>query len=156
MSLLIFLIYVFKNVYYFYSACSNPTNVFLVIVLSMIIGKGAWYWDRWIWSVRSLVGQKIYMKTKGLHICQQIPLRSKIPTYIYVFFLNFLASSDDRKISIKKRRIYFNSGFVSSYETTLDSMISYSLLRWLRTRKTKIKMYTNSTKMFTLNRVSFS
>ena len=29
-----------KNVYYLYSACSNPTNVVLVIVLSMIIGKG--------------------------------------------------------------------------------------------------------------------
>ena len=35
-----------KNVYYLYSACSNPTNVVLLIVLSMIIGKGAWYWDR--------------------------------------------------------------------------------------------------------------
>ena len=35
-----------KNVYYLYSACSNPTNVVLVIGLSMIIGKGAWYWDR--------------------------------------------------------------------------------------------------------------
>ena len=30
-----------KNVYYLYSACSNPTNVVLVIVLSMLIGKGA-------------------------------------------------------------------------------------------------------------------
>ena len=30
-----------KNVYYLYSACSNPTNVVLVTVLSMIIGKGA-------------------------------------------------------------------------------------------------------------------
>ena len=29
-----------KNVYHLYSACSNPTNVVLVIVLSMIIGKG--------------------------------------------------------------------------------------------------------------------
>ena len=29
-----------KNVYYLYSACSNPTNVVLVIVLSMITGKG--------------------------------------------------------------------------------------------------------------------
>ena len=29
-----------KNVYYLYSACSNPTDVVLVIVLSMIIGKG--------------------------------------------------------------------------------------------------------------------
>jgi hypothetical protein len=29
-----------------YSACSNPTNVVLMIALSMIIGKGAWYWDR--------------------------------------------------------------------------------------------------------------
>jgi hypothetical protein len=27
-----------KNVYYLYSACSNPTNVVLMIVLSMIIG----------------------------------------------------------------------------------------------------------------------
>ena len=30
-----------KNVYYLYSACSNRTNVVLVIVLRMIIGKGA-------------------------------------------------------------------------------------------------------------------
>ena len=30
-----------KNVYYLYSACSNPTNVVLLIVLSMITGKGA-------------------------------------------------------------------------------------------------------------------
>jgi hypothetical protein len=29
-----------KNVYYLYSACSNPTNVVSVIVLSMIIGTG--------------------------------------------------------------------------------------------------------------------
>ena len=29
-----------KNVNYLYSACSNPTNVVLVIVLSMIISKG--------------------------------------------------------------------------------------------------------------------
>ena len=29
-----------KNVYYLYSACSNPTNVVLVIFLSIIIGKG--------------------------------------------------------------------------------------------------------------------
>ena len=29
-----------KNVYYLYSACSNPINVVLVIVLSMIVGKG--------------------------------------------------------------------------------------------------------------------
>jgi hypothetical protein len=36
----------FKNVYYLYSACSNPTDVVLLIVLSMIIGKSAWYWDR--------------------------------------------------------------------------------------------------------------
>jgi hypothetical protein len=35
-----------KNVNYLYSPCSNPTNVVLVIVLSIIIGKGAWYWDR--------------------------------------------------------------------------------------------------------------
>jgi hypothetical protein len=34
----------FKNVYYLYSACSNPTDVVLLIVLSMIIGKSAWYW----------------------------------------------------------------------------------------------------------------
>ena len=27
-------------------SCSNPTNVVLVIVLSMIIGNGAKYWDR--------------------------------------------------------------------------------------------------------------
>ena len=40
-----------KNAYYLYSACSNPTNVVLVSVLSMIIGKGAWYWDRQSWSV---------------------------------------------------------------------------------------------------------
>jgi hypothetical protein len=26
--------------------CSNPSNVVLVIVWSIIIGKGAWYWDR--------------------------------------------------------------------------------------------------------------
>jgi hypothetical protein len=30
-----------KNVYYLYSACSNPTNVVLLVVLSMIIGKDA-------------------------------------------------------------------------------------------------------------------
>ena len=35
-----------KNIYYLYSPCSNPTNVVLLIVLSMIIGKGAGYWDR--------------------------------------------------------------------------------------------------------------
>ena len=35
-----------KNVHYLYSACSNPTIVVLLIVLSMIIGKDAWYWDR--------------------------------------------------------------------------------------------------------------
>ena len=35
-----------KNVYYLYSTCSNPTYVVLAIVLGMIIGKGAWYWDR--------------------------------------------------------------------------------------------------------------
>ena len=29
-----------KNVYYLYSACSNPINFVLVIVLNMIIGKG--------------------------------------------------------------------------------------------------------------------
>jgi hypothetical protein len=29
-----------KNAYYLYSACSNPTNVVLVIILNMIIGKG--------------------------------------------------------------------------------------------------------------------
>ena len=29
-----------KNAYYLYSACSNPTNVALVIILNMIIGKG--------------------------------------------------------------------------------------------------------------------
>ena len=29
-----------KNVYYLYSACSNPTDVVWVIVLSKIIGKG--------------------------------------------------------------------------------------------------------------------
>jgi hypothetical protein len=34
-----------KNVYYLYSGCSNPTDVVLVTVLS-IIGKDAWYWDR--------------------------------------------------------------------------------------------------------------
>ena len=28
-----------KNVYYLYSACSNPTHVVLVIVLSMIIRR---------------------------------------------------------------------------------------------------------------------
>jgi hypothetical protein len=40
-----------KNVYYLYSACSNHTNVVSLIVLSMFIRKGAWYWDRLIWSV---------------------------------------------------------------------------------------------------------
>ena len=35
-----------KNICCLYSACSNPTNVVLVIVLSVIIGKGAWYWER--------------------------------------------------------------------------------------------------------------
>ena len=30
-----------KSVKYYYIACSNPTNVVLVIVLSMIISKGA-------------------------------------------------------------------------------------------------------------------
>ena len=30
-----------KNIYYLYSAFSNLTNVVLLIVLSMIIGKGA-------------------------------------------------------------------------------------------------------------------
>jgi hypothetical protein len=30
-----------KNVNYLYSACSNPTNVVLLIALSIIIGKGA-------------------------------------------------------------------------------------------------------------------
>ena len=29
-----------KNVYYLFSACSNPTDGVWVIVLSMIIGKG--------------------------------------------------------------------------------------------------------------------
>ena len=29
-----------KNVYYLYSACSNPTNDVSVIILNMIIGKG--------------------------------------------------------------------------------------------------------------------
>ena len=29
-----------KNAYYLYSPCSNPTNVVLVIILNMIIGKG--------------------------------------------------------------------------------------------------------------------
>ena len=49
-----------KNVYYHYSACSNPTNVVLLIVLSMIIGKGAWYWYRWIlrWSS---VGKRVWI-----------------------------------------------------------------------------------------------
>ena len=40
-----------KNVYYLFSACSNLTNVVLVIVLGMIIGKGVWYLDRLIWSM---------------------------------------------------------------------------------------------------------
>ena len=30
-----------KNGYYLYSTCSNPTNVVLLLVLSMLIGKGA-------------------------------------------------------------------------------------------------------------------
>jgi hypothetical protein len=29
-----------KNAYYLYSACSNPTNVVLVIILNIIIDKG--------------------------------------------------------------------------------------------------------------------
>ena len=29
-----------KNAYYLYSACSNPTNVVLAIIVNMIIGKG--------------------------------------------------------------------------------------------------------------------
>ena len=29
-----------KNAHYLYSACSNPTNVVLVVILNMIIGKG--------------------------------------------------------------------------------------------------------------------
>jgi hypothetical protein len=29
-----------KNAYYLYSACSNPTNVVLVIILNLIIDKG--------------------------------------------------------------------------------------------------------------------
>ena len=40
-----------QKVNYLYGACSNPTNDVLVIVLSMIIGKGAWYRYRIIWSV---------------------------------------------------------------------------------------------------------
>ena len=34
-----------KNAYYPYSACSNLTNLVLVIVLNMILGKGARYLD---------------------------------------------------------------------------------------------------------------
>jgi hypothetical protein len=34
-----------ENVYYLYSACSNPTNGVLLIVLSMIKGKDALYWE---------------------------------------------------------------------------------------------------------------
>jgi hypothetical protein len=35
-----------ENEDYFYSACLNPTNIILVTVLGMIIGKGAWYSER--------------------------------------------------------------------------------------------------------------
>ena len=55
-----------KNANYLYSACSNPTNVVLVIVLSIIIGKGAWYWDRYrdskrfwddVWLVKGYIAE---------------------------------------------------------------------------------------------------
>ena len=43
-----------KNVYYLYSACSNSTYIVLVIVLSMIIGKGAWYRDNHLHNISGI------------------------------------------------------------------------------------------------------
>jgi hypothetical protein len=35
-----------ENEDYLFSACSNPTDVVLVIVLGIVIGEIAWYWER--------------------------------------------------------------------------------------------------------------
>lgn len=37
-----------------YRACSNPTNVVLVIVLGKDIGKGAEHWEHQIWLMRHI------------------------------------------------------------------------------------------------------
>ena len=42
-----------ENEGYLYNKCSNPTDVALVTILGMIIGEGAWYWERQSWLMRN-------------------------------------------------------------------------------------------------------